>query len=1699
MNKNLFFYIIIFFVCLTSNENTFAQRYIEGDFSGGDWAGGTEMTASAGTSLIYTKQAGLCTCDKYFRLHRNDNTEIEPGAADVTISGNNSEITTMRDGTTYSWKIAVPNGGYNYIFKTVSATSENFIVFEVRDSDGGIRTLGAPTQSPVAASVTAGSTVAVNTTISGSWGLALGQKPYIRYSTVSNFATSTVAAMTVTTAATSTATVDIPAGVNTAGTTVYYYIFMSGDGTSDRSPAPPSDGSRADLFTHSLQNNGGSNYSYTVSSIPTYFSSDNFVSPNTFTQGSAASMTETPASSGSYLLTTTSNTVGTSKFRFYSSTSGGTVYEPNGGADVAVTLATNTALQVAGSGFLFTISTPNTSDNYCFKTAGSGTPGTSKMIVFRVEGTVRTVSSVAQNFASPNPLQSVIVTATLSGAFPTGQGAYLRYTTDAWATSSVVSMSGSGTSWTGTIPAQALATTVSYYVFTSGSGLTIAAADVDYYTINRNNNGNSNYSYTVLASPIYFSTGNFNPPNSWTQGSATAMTETPASSGCYLATAVSTVNNGNAYYRFYSALAGGTNYEANGGADVLVSLATSTALQVTGSGRSFYFNTPNLTDNYCFKTTGSGTPGTSKMIIFRVQGTVQTISSVSQDLPTPTSSQSVVVTATLSGAFATGQGAYLRYTTDAWATSSVVSMSGSGTSWTGTIPAQASDVSVSYKIFTSGNGLTISAADADFYTINVNTPTTYTVASPVTITSNGSGNWNTGATWVGGVVPSSADNVVIANTHSVTLDAAKTCNSLTINVGGTYTGSSNTLTIASGGTLTNNGTFTCNTGTISFAGAATISGTSIFNNVTIAGAVNFGTASTITGNLTINSGGSVLTNAPAYTCPATLIINTTGTRSRSTEWGAVTTGTGYPCNVQISNSTTYDVGAGGAATTAQIGGSLTIDNSCIFTLDGSTDRTAGVTITGNVTVGGGASGTMTLSTQSGGDLTIGGNLTRGVGSTWTNNGRAVTFNGSSDQTLSYTGGGTQQFDYLTINKSAGNLVLSSSPATSMQIQSTSGNVLTINNTGGIDVNGQTFTLGCTGGCAGGNILVDGGARTITSSVSGGIIRIQGASSGTLNKTVTSANSGTLTFSTNTILAIKNCDFNPGSSLTTINAEALIEAAGDFITNAPTYATGSTLKFKTGTDFKLTVAGTPQKAWVPGASGAGVPYNVTIEGISGSATTTVTAENGNGGQNGFYVRNNLTLQGYSGTQQGEIALSNTNGPNTLYVGGNYTQNEYTSINENSQKIIFYGGDSGNNNQVIDGSLDADAAGVTFYDMQVDNDGTATVTLQSTNLVISNVLTLTDGWLVLGSNTLTLNSGSSVSGVDANSWVVTNYAAGTGNTGCMMKKAIGASSNFTFPVGPSTSSYNPLRIETAGAGHTSDDFSARVLIGVAPTSAGYSNAIAVSNTTEFVNRTWEIFEGTPGGSNCDLTPQWAASHENSAFTRANSRVSHYTGGTWANVTVSTRLGSDPYTVRAGAFASFSPVIVGEDPPFSLPIELISFTGKAGKDGNHLEWTTASEINNDYFTLETSPDGINFNAIATIPGAGNSNQILNYSFFDNENLAIESGDVIYYRLKQTDFDGKYSYSKVIALNRLNGTKLTVKSLFVDADNNLSLTLSNPENMPAKLEITDAIGRLVYYQNIKNTNGLVKVNLPGNYASQVLILKVFNGQDFIIKKFVY
>lgn len=146
--------------------------------------------------------------------------------------------------------------------------------------------------------------------------------------------------------------------------------------------------------------------------------------------------------------------------------------------------------------------------------------------------------------------------------------------------------------------------------------------------------------------------------------------------------------------------------------------------------------------------------------------------------------------------------------------------------------------------------------------------------------------------------------------------------------------------------------------------------------------------------------------------------------------------------------------------------------------------------------------------------------------------------------------------------------------------------------------------------------------------------------------------------------------------------------------------------------------------------------------------------------------------------------------------------------------------------------------------------------------------------------------------------------------------------------------------------------------------------------------------------------------------------------------------------------------------LPIELISFTGyhDAARYENVLLWVTASELNNDRFIIEKSPDGINFFPIGQVPGHGTTSVVHNYTFNDPNPF----NGYNYYRLKQVDFDGTFSYSNIILIDVsaavvVNETRLeNVYPNPTGGDLHVVMAVAKPGNMT--LKVYNIIGELLH-----------------------------------------
>ncbi len=150
--------------------------------------------------------------------------------------------------------------------------------------------------------------------------------------------------------------------------------------------------------------------------------------------------------------------------------------------------------------------------------------------------------------------------------------------------------------------------------------------------------------------------------------------------------------------------------------------------------------------------------------------------------------------------------------------------------------------------------------------------------------------------------------------------------------------------------------------------------------------------------------------------------------------------------------------------------------------------------------------------------------------------------------------------------------------------------------------------------------------------------------------------------------------------------------------------------------------------------------------------------------------------------------------------------------------------------------------------------------------------------------------------------------------------------------------------------------------------------------------------------------------------------------------------------------------------MPIELISFKGEAMENGNMLKWVTGSEIENDYFTVYKSLDGIQFEKIHTIKGNGTSNTVNQYQFLDRKT----DNNLEYYKLTQTDYDGTEHEESIISVDRreLDNNSVIVSNLAPNlVTNELQFTFNANTDENINLNIINIEGKIVKKVDLENT----------------------------------
>jgi fibronectin-binding autotransporter adhesin len=387
-------------------------------------------------------------------------------------------------------------------------------------------------------------------------------------------------------------------------------------------------------------------------------------------------------------------------------------------------------------------------------------------------------------------------------------------------------------------------------------------------------------------------------------------------------------------------------------------------------------------------------------------------------------------------------------------------------------------------------------------------------------------------------------------------------------------------------------------------------------------------------------------------------------------------------------------------------------------------------------------------------------------------------------------------------------------------------------------------------------------------------------------------------------------------------------------------------------------------------------------------------------------NNLSFSG-AGTMTMTATDLILNGSMTIPAG-------VTLNNANNRDIAIAGNWSnlgtftpGTGTVTFNGTAAQATLGSTAFNNLTMSKPTGNLTLSTTGTTsVTNVLTLTNGHIVSSSAfPLTLTSTATVSGGSATSFV-----------NGLMCKNLNSLTLFSFPLGSiAANRYRPASINNSNA---LDTWCAQYF-GTAPGPTYPHTTLNTSNlgtVSEF--EYWDI--NRTGATVADLTLTYntgsylAPDILSLGGTLDKLRVARWDGTQWdlppGGGTHSQTGDEFSGTITVTNVTNFSPVTNASlDAPSALPIELLSFTGKVVTGGVELLWKTATETNNDFFNIEKSKDGEKFISIGEVDGAGTSKVARSYQFVDENPTNGKS----YYRLKQTDFDGKFKHSNVISID--------------------------------------------------------------------------------------
>ena len=357
-----------------------------------------------------------------------------------------------------------------------------------------------------------------------------------------------------------------------------------------------------------------------------------------------------------------------------------------------------------------------------------------------------------------------------------------------------------------------------------------------------------------------------------------------------------------------------------------------------------------------------------------------------------------------------------------------------------------------------------------------------------------------------------------------------------------------------------------------------------------------------------------------------------------------------------------------------------------------------------------------------------------------------------------------------------------------------------------------------------------------------------------------------------------------------------------------------------------------------------------------------------------------------------------------------------------------------------------------------------------------------------------------------FVISDNATSTqGNAGSYVdgpiKKVGNTPTTFVFPVGDD-GVWARLGISqfTNFAGST--EFTCQYYFDPASNnSPGYmGNTVGLAMDHVSYNEYWDLERVFDAGNNadCAVTLYLEDSTRSGISNITDLRVAHYeSSGTnkWENQgqSANTQSGTTGTITSSVDVVNFSPITFGSWSGLNpLPIEWSAFHAIANDDKTVLlSWDVLSQINNDYFTVEKSRDGNVFEELTKVDGAGNSSQPISYQAKD----IYPFTGTTYYRIKQTDFNGEFSYSKT---EQVYFTKEIFSiNVYPNPSEGIFNVVSNNDISEMQLRITDIKGNIVFEKRYSDRSFILDLNNfePGIYFLQAVAERTIRNVKLVVQ----